>query len=230
MPLPKHIVVIPDGNRRWARHRGKPAQFGHFEGAKSAERILKAALDMGILNFTFWGCSVSNVTERSKTEIAFLFLIFERYFKKLLKAKELEEHDIRVRALGRFREIFPKRTQKPILELIEKTKHNKGKNLTFLLAYDGRDEMVEAIENIKRRKKGKIDRTVVKENLWTKDLPPVDLVIRTGGEPHWSAGLMMWDVAEARLHFTETLWPAFSPEEFRKIVTAAGKAERRYGR
>lgn len=228
--LPRHIVLVPDGNRRWAKKRGKPAEFGHFEGAKNAERILKTALDLGIPNFTFWCCSVSNVTERSKTEIAFLFLIFERYFKKLLKAKELEEQGIRVRAIGRWREIFPKRAQKPILELMEKTKHNKRKNLTFLLAYDGRDEMVEAIKNIKKNKGGKVDRALIKENLWTKDLPPVDLVIRTGGEPHWSAGLMMWDVAEARLHFTETLWPGFTPEEFKKIVTTTGKVERRHGR
>ncbi len=190
---------------------------------------MKTALDMGVENFTFWGCSVSNVTERSRTEIAFLFLIFERYFKKLLKAKEIEEYDIRVRAIGRWREIFPKRTQKPILELIEKTKHHRERNLTFLLAYDGRDEMVEAVKNI-AKKKGKIDRNLIKENLWTRELPPVDLVIRTGGEPHWSAGLMMWDVAEARLHFTETLWPAFTPREFKEIVAAMGKVERRYGR
>ncbi len=163
-------------------------------------------------------------------EIKFILFIFEQYFKKLLKRKELDEYGIRVRVLGRWTEIFPKKTQKPIQEVIEKTKRNKNRNMTFLLAYDGRDEMTEAIKSIRRKKGKKIDRDLVKENLWTRDLPPVDLVIRTGGEPHWSAGLMMWDVAEARLHFTETLWPAFTPGEFEKIVKVTGKVERRYGR
>lgn len=230
MSLPQHVVIIPDGNRRWAKKKGKPASFGHAEGAKNTERILKAALDMGIPNLTFWGCSVSNITERSQVEIKFLLFLFEEYFKKLLQRKELEEHDICVRVLGRWREIFPKKTQQPILKLIEKTKNHTKRNMTFLLAYDGRDEMVDAIKSIKRDKTGKIDRGVVKKHLWTKELPPVDLVIRTGGEPHWSAGLLMWDVAEARLHFTETLWPAFSVAEFKEVLKDTSKVERRYGR
>ena len=229
MSLLQHIVIVPDGNRRWAKKRSRPAEAGHFEGAKTTERVLRAALDLGIPHLTFWGCSVANVTERSRLEIKFLFLIFERYFKKLLKVKEIQEYGIRVRALGRWKEIFPKKVQKPILELIEKTRHNTGKHLTFLLAYDGRDEMVEAIEKIKK-KKGKVGRALVKENLWTHDLPPVDLVIRTGGEPHWSAGLLMWDVAEAQLHFTETLWPDFSEREFTEIMAVADAAPRRLGK
>src|SRR3989344_5016696 len=183
MSLPQHVVIIPDGNRRWAKRRGKPASFGHAEGAKNTERVLKAALDMDIPNLTFWGCSVSNITERSRVEIKFLLFVFEEYFKKLLERKELEEHDICVRVLGRWREIFPKKTQKPILDLIEKTKSHKKRNMTFLLAYDGRDEMVETIQRIVNSKSqipnSKVDRQLIKNSLWTRELPPVDLVIRT---------------------------------------------------
>ena len=228
MSLPQHIVIVPDGNRRWAKNKRKPTEFGHLEGAKSTERVFRTALELGIPYLTFWGCSVANVTERPKSEIRALFFLFEQQFKKLLKAKELE--GVRVRALGRWEEIFPEKTKKPLRELIGKTQKNKKFNLTFLLAYDGRDEMVAAVRSIKSKKGAKVDRALIKDNLWTRDLPPVDLVIRTGGQPHWSAGLMMWDVAEAQLHFTETLWPEFSPQEFSSIVSGFGEAERRYGK
>ena len=101
------------------------------------------------------------------------------------------------------------------------------------MAYSGVDEMTAAIQKIAQLKikdsKFEIDEKTVKENLWTKDLPPVDLVIRTGGEPHWSAGLMMWDVAEAQLYFTKTLWPDFSENEFKKTIEKYSEIERRMG-
>jgi undecaprenyl diphosphate synthase len=229
-----HIVIVPDGNRRWARQHGRPASFGHYEGAKAAEKILGAALDLKVPCLTLWGCSVANVTERSPAEVKVLFAIFGRYFKKLLTSKEIHENRVRVDFLGRWPELFPASVQKVIRSVIKATEHYDRHRLTFLLAYDGRDEMATAIEAItaQKRKNPKltVTRDLIKRNLWTHDLPPVDLVIRTGGEPHWSAGLMMWDVAEARLHFTPTFWPAFTPAEFKRIITAYDTTERRFGR
>jgi undecaprenyl diphosphate synthase len=102
------------------------------------------------------------------------------------------------------------------------------------MAYSGIDEMMEAIKsiaNIKLKNPNlEITNDLIKANLWTRDLPAVDFVIRTGGEPHWSQGMMMWDVAEAQLYFTETLWPDFSSEEFRKALDHYGKTERRFGK
>jgi len=234
MNIPDHIVIVPDGNRRWARKRGRPAFFGHYEGAKTAEKILSAALDLNIPCLTFWGCSAANVTERSPAEVKVLFAIFGRYFKKLLTSRAVRENRVRVDFLGRWPELFPANVQKVIRSVIKATKHYDRHRLTFLLAYDGRDEMIAAIRDIaaEERKKPKlaVTRDRVKRHLWTRNLPPVDLVIRTGGEPHWSAGLMMWDVAEARLHFTPTLWPAFTPAEFKRIVASYGATERRFGK
>jgi undecaprenyl diphosphate synthase len=229
-----HIVIVPDGNRRWARQRGRAPFLGHYEGAKTAEKILGAARDLKVPCLTFWGCSVANVTERSPAEVKVLFAIFGRYFKKLLTNRAVREDRVRVDFLGRWPELFPVSVQKTIRSVMKATEHHDRHRLTFLLAYDGRDEMAAAIEVIATEKhrnpKLKVTRELVKRNLWTHDLPPVDLVIRTGGEPHWSAGLMMWDVAEAQLHFTPTLWPAFTSAEFKRIVAAHGKTERRFGR
>ena len=163
----------------------------------------------------------------------FLLQLFKLHFNRLLKNKELAKHGVRVRMLGRWEELFPRDVQKPMHALMEKTKEHTKRNLTFLMAYDGKDEMQSAIGRIAAlttaRPNLPVTEELVKQNLWTHDLPPVDLVIRTGGDPHWSAGLLMWDVAEAHLYFTKALWPDFSPEEFTRVVTEQIGIERRRG-
>ena len=232
--LPKHIVIIPDGNRRWAKKKGLPSFIGHREGAKATEKLFKAALDLGIENLTFWGSSVDNVTKRSPVEVKFLMKIFEMYFKKLARRKELYKDGIKIDILGRWKEFFPPATKKAMQALIDKTSKYKKRRLTFLMAYSGLDEMTQAINKISglkaKNKKLKIDGNLIKKNLWTKNLPPVDLVIRTGGEPHWSSGLLMWDVANSQFYFTETLLPDFSVAEFKKALENYGGTERRMGR
>jgi len=235
MNLPNHIVLIPDGNRRWARKRGLLPFFGHRAGVKASKKIFKAALDMKIPCLTFWGTSLDNVTKRSPQEVNFLFKIFEHWFKKLTKAKEVHQNSVKINILGQWKKLFPEKTKKPMREAIERSKNYKNHQLTFLMAYSGKDEMTEAIKRIAKQKSQsanpKINEALIKKNLWTKDLPPVDLVIRTGSasEPHWSSGLMMWDVADAQLYFTDTLLPDFSPEEFRKAIERYDRTERRMG-
>lgn len=228
----KHIAIIPDGNRRWAREKSLPVFFGHRKGAKQMEEIIKIALNLEIPNLTIWGCSVNNITKRDKKEIKFLFDIFERHFKKLLKNKDIYKKEVCVRFLGKWEKLLPERVKKPIKELIEKTKNFKNHNLTFLMGYNGTDEILEMVKKIKKKDilLNKITEEVIKENLWTHELPEVDLVIRTGGEPHWSVGFMMFDCANAHLYFTETLWPAFEEKEFKKVIFKFDKTERRLGK
>ncbi|MFH1896259.1 MAG: polyprenyl diphosphate synthase [bacterium] len=231
---PKHIVIVPDGNRRWAREKNLPPQMGHLEGVKAFEKVGKKANELNIPYFTAWGCSVSNVTARPQKEIDTLMNIFEKQFTKIAKDKETHQNQVKIRVLGRWAELFTPKAKKAVEKAIEATKNYRQKNITFLLAYSGVDEVVSAVSAICRKRKAnpnlEITPTVIKNNLWTRELPPVDLVIRTGGEPHWSAGLMMFDVAEARLYFTNTLWPDFSPQEFEKAVAQYAQAERRFGR
>lgn len=232
--LPKHVVIIPDGNRRWAKKKGLPAFFGHRQGAKALEKIYKTALDLGVENLTVWGTSVDNVLKRSPKEVKFLMKLFETYFKKLAKKKELQKDEIRINVLGRWKEFFPDGTKKAMQAVIDKTRHYNKRQFTFLMAYSGLDEMTEAIRKISNHKsqnsKLEIDGNLIKKNLWTKDLPSVDLVIRTGGEPHWSSGMMMWDIANSQFYFTETLLPDFSVAEFEKALENYARTERRMGK
>lgn len=233
MTLPKHIALIPDGNRRWAKGRGLPSYAGHQAGAEMAEKIFDTAYAMGLEYVTFWGASISNVTKRDPLEVKFLYELFERYFKKLLKSKVLQERQARVRMLGFWEKYFPKSLQNVMRELEEATKHFDKRHLTFLLAYNGTDEMLAAINTLAQESDhtAPIDAAKLKTALFTHDLPPVDLVIRTGldNDPHNSAGFMMWDTAEAQWYFTDIPWPAFNPAELQKALDNYAARERRLG-
>ncbi len=232
--VPKHVAIIPDGNRRWARERGLKALFGHRTGVKAFEKVLDKALELKIPYLTFWGGSWDNLTKRSKTEVNFLFKTYTEQFKRIAKDKRIHQNKVKVNVVGRWREILPKITQEVIEKAIEVTKDYHNFFLTFLLAYDGTDEMLDCIQRISKifqDKKIKITKNLIKENLWTKDLPPVDLLIRTGCEndPHISAGFMMWEIIYSQLYFTQTLFPEFGPKEFEKIIEDYSKRERRLG-
>ena len=233
MSLPNHLVIIPDGNRRWAQARNLSPADGHAAGAERSEEILNAAFDAGISNLTMWGSSLDNITKRSPAEIRALLAVFVTHFTRLLESKRLVDDRIRVSFLGRWREHFPKTLVKLFESLIERTKNNTGPRLTFLMAYSGIDEMTDTVRRIAERAvhepKMRVDERLIKGSLWTHDLPPVDLVIRTGGAAHWSSGLLMWDSADTQMHFTETLWPDFGKEELARIFDAYTKTGRRFG-
>lgn len=238
MNFPKHIVIIPDGNRRWAKKKGLLSFLGHNKGVEVAEEIIKEAVNLKIPYFTFWGCSINNIIKRPKSEVSFLFKIFEKQFKKILNDKAIYENKIRINVFGRWKELFPKETSMAIENAIEKTKKYNNHQLNFLLAYSGKDEMASAIKEIVKIKnqnaKIKIDEKLIKNSLWTKDLPPVDLVIRTGEEndnwAHWSDGFMMWDTANSQFYFTKTIWPDFNKKEFKKTIDKFFLIEKRLGK
>jgi len=198
------------------------------------ENIIYAAFDLGVTHLTIWGASVANVAERSKEEVEFLFSVFGSSFKKMLNSPKLAEKNARIRMLGEWRERFPLELKNVCEELIGKTENNNGPALTFMLAYSGTGEIIEATKKICARKAAdpsfEITRESYKENLMTKDLPPVDLLICTGGESHWSDAFMAWDTANSQLCFTDTFWPAFSAEELRETIDKFKGTERRMGK
>ncbi len=232
--LPKHVVIIPDGNRRWARKRGLAPWLGHEAGAKQFEKILKKAGDMGIKCLSFWGSSIDNIRKRPKREVAFLLKLFRDYFKKMAESEEIHKNKVKINVLGRWDKMFPAIVKREIFRVINVTKSYDRHFLNFCLAYDGRDEMLEAIKKIcllvKKQGNSIIKEETVKKNLFTKDLPPVDFLIRTGGEPHLSAGFMMWDIANAQLYFSKKFFPAFGPKDFEKAIKDFQKRERRFGK
>ncbi|GMX58379.1 MAG: polyprenyl diphosphate synthase [Candidatus Microsyncoccus archaeolyticus] len=228
--LPNHIALIPDGNRRWAKKRNLPTFVGHTKGYIGLEKILVKSLELKIPYFTFWGSSLDNITKRSKKEVNYLFDIFEKQFNRIADDKRIHNNEVKIRVIGEWDKYFPLKVNKAIKKAIEKTKDYKKYNLTFLMAYNGTEEMIDCVKKICKQK-GSVNEKTIKQNLWTKELPGVDLVIRTGCEddPHLSAGFMMWDTAYSQLFFSKTFFPAFSPKEFEEIIKDYSKRQRRKG-
>jgi len=230
-----HIAIIPDGNRRWARRKGITARDGHRIGVETTQKIFNKALEMKIPYITFWAASYDNLLKRSREEVSFLIGLINEEFQRLLKDARIQENEVKIRILGRFREILPEKTINLIEKLMAKTENHNLLSLTFLLAYNGTDEMLEAVKRITKAAKEsaiKITSSAIRSFLWTKDLPPVDLVIRTGCEddPHNSAGFMMWHTAHSQYYFTKTLYPDFGPEEFEIAIQDFLKRKRRFGK
>jgi undecaprenyl diphosphate synthase len=229
--IPSHVAKTPDENRRWARGKGMKPWEGHEAGAKIFEELIKYSLKKGIKCLTIWGSSLDNLAKRPMDEKRALLDIYKRYFKRLLDGDEIHENEVRVNVIGRWEEQFPESLKSIILEAIEKTRHYKKRMLNFLLAYSGTDEMIGAIQNIHEKcEKGiKITPEVIKENLMTAKIPAVDLLVRTGGEPHNSTGFMMWDIADAQYYFSPELFPDFTAEKYEEALEDYAKRQRRFG-
>ncbi len=233
MSIPHHVAIIPDGNRRWAKEQGLSVKEGHEKGLSSFRTVADYAADRGVKHLSIWGMSIDNFTKRSPIEVANLLRIFHTNFVSLLEDKDVHERGTRVRIFGHWKDTFPRKTSKVMEEVQEATKEYSNFALNFFLAYNGTNEMMRAVQSIADSAKDKdvvVTPEVIKENLFTKDLPPVDLVIRTGGEPHLSNGFMMWDVADAHLYFTEKYWPSFGAKELDVALEEFDSRERRKGK
>ncbi|MBU6231918.1 MAG: di-trans,poly-cis-decaprenylcistransferase [Patescibacteria group bacterium] len=222
-----HLAIMQDGNRRWASAHGMKLWEGHKYGVSNFTRIAHSAFDKGIPFVTFWALSVDNIKKRTPEELSNLFSYIKSELSKSEFVDDLLRRDIRLRVVGKWRDfIDDSELKRTITELENTTIGCRRFHLTVLFAYDGKMEMLEAIRNIH----GPISAITLKESLWTSFLPPVDLVIRTGGEPHWSAGFMMWLTADSQLYFTETKWPDFNEKELGKAVEDYNSRGRRYGK
>jgi undecaprenyl diphosphate synthase len=230
--LPQHVAIIPDANRRWAKERNLKPWEGHKAGADNMEKLIKHALKRGIKCLSFWGSSLDNLAKRPMQEKIALLDIYEKYFRRLLESEELHENETQVNIIGRWENQFPENVKKVLKEIIAKTKNYKKRMLNFFLAYNGDDEMLQAVSNIleKYNKGFKITAKVIKDNLMTNNLPAVDYLIRTGGEPHLSAGFMMWDTANSQLYFSEEKFPDFNSGKFDLALTEFERRSRRFGK
>ncbi|HLD26052.1 MAG TPA: polyprenyl diphosphate synthase [Candidatus Andersenbacteria bacterium] len=231
--IPRHVAIIPDGNRRWAKQQGLTAFRGHEKGVGIFEDIAEQAAERGVEHLSLWGMSLDNLTKRSVREVAGLLKIFQREFARLTTDPKIHERQTRINVFGRWREKFPMPVRREIEKTITATAGYTKRHLNFFLVYNGTDEMLQAVREITREardSKTNINAQTIKRHLFTKDLPPVDLIIRTAGDPHLSNGFMMWDAADAELYFTDTFWPDFSPAEFDAALAAYAQRRRRRGR
>ena len=232
--LPNHVVVVIDGNRRWAKKYGLLPWDGHIRGAKRIEEISKHAIDLGIKYISFWGGSYNNLTKRTPKEIKFLDeKMYRSWAKKALVDKHIYDNKVRIRFIGEWSSLLSQETVKAMREVEAKTKGFSKHHLTYLIGYNGDREMVSAINSMAKSGVRKVNEKTLRAYLWSKDLPLVDLLIRTGEDtptPHISTGFMMWDTKDAILHFSPKMWPAFTNKDFDRIISYFSKAERRFGK
>jgi len=229
--IPHHIALIPDGNRRWAQAQGLQPWRGHEKGAERFFEIAEYAFTSSIPYVTLWAASVDNLTKRSKLEVRFLCSILRRELKSKQTIQRFMDNKIRVRFVGQWKKLINDAKLASVIEQREKdTQQFTERNLTILFGYDGKREMMDAIRKFQRAPETSVDYVSVKEYLWTNMLPPVDLVVRTGGEPHWSGGFMMWHTADSQFYFTQKFWPDFDTEELQKVLTDYATRERRFGK
>ncbi|MEK6934175.1 MAG: polyprenyl diphosphate synthase [Nanoarchaeota archaeon] len=224
--VPGHVLIIPDGNRRWARERGLSASFGHYTSA-SDERIMELFLEakrLGVKYLSLWGFSTEN-WKRDEKEIK---AIFNLILKKIDKLKEeAHKHRIRFRHLGR-KDRLPRDLMKKLKELERETENYNDLNVQLLLDYGGRDEIIRAVNKILNAKIRKIDESIFINYLDSRDIPDPDLIIRTSGEQRTS-GAMPFQAAYSELYFADVYFPEFGAEEFRKAIRSFSERVRRFG-
>lgn len=220
---PKHVAIIMDGNGRWAKRQQKERTFGHYYGSENVRSIALEALNLGIEVITLYAFSTEN-WKRPQTEIDYLMKLPQVFFNKFLK--ELNEKGIQIRTIGDLSRI-PDKTRKVMENAVEVTKNNRSLILNFALNYGSRDEIVRACN-----KAISLGQEVTEESfenlLDTSGLPPVEMLIRTGGDIRLS-NYLLWQLAYAELVFLDIEWPKFEAEHFRACVESFGQRERRFG-
>ena len=228
--MPKHIAIIMDGNRRWAKAKGKPASFGHKEGAKTLEKIVRYANKIGLEYITVYAFSTEN-WKRAEDEVKALMLLLQSYLDDYSKRADTE--NIKVKILGDI-SALSEGMQKSIINCMERTKNNTGVTFNIALNYGGRNEILKAVKEIANQvKEGKIDVEDINEetisaHLYTKNEPDPDLVIRTSGELRLS-NFLPWQSVYAELLFIQKNWPDFEEEDLDKAIIEYQKRTRKFG-
>lgn len=220
-----------DGNGRWAKKIGKQRIFGHENGTKSVKECISGALDLGIKNLTLYVFSMEN-WERPKFEVNALMKLLVSSLEN--ECDSLNKNNIKLTAIGDINSLTSN-TRKKLNEVISKTSKNNKLNLNLAISYGSRQELVNAIKIISYKVKNniiseeKIDENIINEHLYTRNLPSVDLLIRTGGESRVS-NFLLWQIAYAELFFTDILWPDFRKEDFFNAIVDYQNRERRFGK
>jgi len=224
--IPVHIGIIMDGNGRWAQKRNLARSFGHKEGLESARRILTAAAELGVKYVTLYTFSTEN-WKRTKEEVGFLMGLITNHLRS--EVERYLKDDIRLLHLGDMAGL-PADVQKELKDAMDKTASKSGTTVVLAINYGGRDEIIRGINKLisKNNLPSKIEESTLEKAFDIPDLPPVDLLIRTGGEKRLS-NFLLWHAAYAELSFTDTLWPDYSKEEFLSTIADYQHRNRRFG-
>lgn len=228
--MPKHIAIIMDGNRRWAREKGLDPKQGHREGAKTLEKIVRYANEIGLEYITVYAFSTEN-WKRSEDEVGALMILLQKYLDDYSKRADTE--NIKVKVLGDITRLS-EGMQKSIKKCMERTKNNTGVVFNIALNYGSRNEIVSAVKNIAYEvKNGNINveditEDTISNNLYTVGEPDPDLLIRTSGELRLS-NFLLWQLAYTEFLFVDKHWPDFSEEDIDMAIEVFQKRNRKFG-
>ena len=229
--IPQHVAIIMDGNGRWAKKIGKKRAFGHENGTNSVKECIDASMKLGIKNLTLYVFSTEN-WNRPKFEVSALMDLLVYTLNK--QKKSLIENKIKVNVFGDL-ESLNKKPKDKLKDIILSTENNNKLNLNLAISYGSRQELLKAIREVSNKVKNNIisekniDEKIINEHLYTRNLPNVDLLIRTGGESRVS-NFLLWQIAYAELYFTDILWPDFKEKDFFNAIENFQKRERRFGK
>lgn len=228
--MPKHIAIIMDGNRRWARAQGKPAAFGHKAGAKTLENIVRYANKIGLEYITVYAFSTEN-WKRAEDEVNALMMLLQNYLDDY--SKRANSENIKVKILGDITALS-QNMQKSIIDCMERTKNNTGVTFNIALNYGGRDEIIKAVKNIASQVKNNeleiesINEEIIANNLYTAGQPDPDLLIRTSGEIRLS-NFLPWQLVYSEFLFIDKNWPDFTEEDLDNAIIEYQKRTRKFG-
>ena len=228
--IPYHVAIILDGNGRWAKKRGMPRTYGHQQGVKSLIDIARNANEIGIKELTVFAFSTEN-WNRPQSEVEYLMTAPIEYINEHIN--RLKESNIKICFVGR-KDRFPTPTLDALNKIMFETAQNTGLVLTLCLDYGSYDEITTAVKNIANQVKNKnldienITPELIENNLFTKDYPKLDLLIRTSGEIRIS-NFLLWQLGYAELYFTNTFWPDFNEKELDKAIKDYQSRNRRFG-
>jgi len=229
--VPKHVAIILDGNRRFAKKLMIKPWKGHEWGAKKVEKLFDWCIEKGVNELTLYSFSQENFN-RPKKEFDFLMNLFEKEFKNFKNDLRIEKYNVKVNFIGRI-EMFPEKVKKHMHELIEKTKNNKRFIINFAMAYGGRQEIIDAVRKIGEKiNNGDLNVKDINEEIFGKELYMNDepeLIIRTGGEKR-SSNFLMWQSPYSEWIYLDKCWPEFDKEDFIKCLEDFSNRERRFGR
>jgi len=229
--IPKHTAIIMDGNGRWAEQKGMPRIFGHQNGVTAVRKIVEAANKLKIEYLTLFTFSLEN-WNRPQNEVDTLMRLLVQTLKD--EFEDIFKNNIKLNAVG---ELFtlPDNVRDELYSIIHSTKNNSGMTLTLALSYGGKQEIFNAVKEISYKVKNDIicldnfDDKLINDHLYTRNLPDVDLLIRTSGEQRIS-NFLLWQIAYAELYFTDVYWPDFTEEDLEKAIVEYQNRERRFGK
>ena len=235
--MPKHIGIIMDGNRRFARAVGLDVKAGHDHGAGKAREVLDWCLELGIKHVTLWGFSTEN-KGRAPEEVSHLHELFAEQARSLLNDKRLHANRVRVRVIGDIGD-FPESAKQALREMEEATRDYDGMSVNIALGYGGREEIVDAVKRLLTEEgvngstpeeiAERINADEITRRLYTAGLPDPDFVIRTSGEVRLS-GFLLWQTAYSEFYFCDANWPEFRKVDFLRAVRSFQARERRFGK